>query len=276
MSGASGPRIKKNRGSESKERTGKTSLKEEWLDKMDTNGDSPRLYVQKTSSYTFKCLWCQTKDLSVDNIGRVAIVQHAKTKKHRDLANIRMGRVPNQVLFNVLDDVNEDETGTTNNNEDEGQDVEEERSAGPNKSVRRGIQDYFKRSEEPVAEVACPALKMNLDNKAVKAEIKIALKAVEADWSYSSLDNISEFLVEIAPDSQILRKVQMKSSKLSYVISHGLGPYFHEILVKDLEQAPSFTLGLDSATTKQLGLSKSLDFKVRFFSERFGMVSFYK
>jgi hypothetical protein len=101
-------------------------------------------------------------------------------------------------------------------------------------------------------------------------------KAVEADWSYSSLDNISEFLVDIAPDSQILQKVQMKSSKLSYVVSHGLGPYFHEILVKDLEKAPSFTLGLHSATTKQLGLSKSLDFKVRFFSERFGMVSFYK
>ena len=63
-------------------------------------------------------------------------------------------------------------------------------------------------------------------------------------------------------------------SPSSYVVSHGLGPYYHEILVKDMKLAPSFTLGLDSATTKQLGLSKSLDFKVRYFSERFGMVSF--
>jgi hypothetical protein len=115
---------------------------------------------------------------------------------------------------------------------------------------------------------------LNLENQAVRGEIKVALKAVESDWSYSSCDDICELFVDIAPDSQILKKMKMKSSKLSYVISHGLGPYFHDLLVKDLKQAPSFTLGLDSATTKQLGLTKSLDFKVRYYSDRFGKVRF--
>ena len=42
---------------------------------------------------------------------------------------------------------------------------------------------------------------MKLDNKAMKAEIKLALNAVESDWSYSSLDDICDMLVDIAPDS---------------------------------------------------------------------------
>ena len=270
MPGPPAPPGRKRNGGEGKERTGKNSFKDSWLDEADANGDQPRLYIQKTSIYTFKCSWCQSKDLWVDNIGQTAVVQHAKTKKHRDLSNIRTGRNPNQVVFNVV--VAEDETIANNNEEGN---VQEEIPAGEtSRSGRRGIQDYFSKTKESVAVIACPALKMNLESMAVRAEIKIALKAVEADWSYNSLDNISEFLVDIAPDSKILQNIKMKSSKLSYVVSHGLGPYYHDILVKDMKLAPSFTLGLDSATTKQLGLSKSLDFKVRYFSERFGMVSF--
>ena len=39
MSGAPGPGIKRKRGGEGKERTGKISLKEAWLDEVDANGD---------------------------------------------------------------------------------------------------------------------------------------------------------------------------------------------------------------------------------------------
>ena len=186
---------------------------------------------------------------------------------------MRSGRNPNQITYNVDYDENENDPAANNNEAD----IEEGREgveAAPNVGGRRGIRDFFKQTEKPV-DIPCPEIKMNLENKAVRAEIKLALKAVESDWSYNSLDNISEFLVDVAPDSNILKKIKMKSSKLSYVISHGLGPHFHEILVKDLKKAPSFTLGLDSATTKQLGLTKSLDFKVRYFSDRHGMVRLF-
>ena len=138
-------------------------------------------------------------------------------------------------------------------------------------SRRGGIKNFFKSVEKPATQPNL-VIKTSLETMAVKAEIKIALKAVESNWSYRSLDNFSKFLADLAPDSQILQKVKMKSRKLSYTISHGLGPHFHDILLKDLMNAPCFTLGLDSATTKHLGLSKSLDFKLRFFSERLGMV----
>ena len=148
----------------------------------------------------------------------------------------------------------------------------EQRDVNENVKVR-GIQSFFvplasnNNSSEQIKE------KVTLGDKAVKGEIKIALKAIEANWSYGSLNNICEVLCDIAPDSLILKKMQMKDRKLSYLISHGLGPHFRELLAKDVRSAPCYVLGLDSATSKQLGLSKCLDFKLRFFSERFNLVS---
>ena len=108
----------------------------------DINGDSPKLYVQKTSMYTFKCTWCQSKELSVDNIGRGALIQHAKTRKHKDIANVRTGRDPGQVVFNVT--ANDVINAETNNNEAENEEVETlEPAAGSSGGGKKGIMDFF-------------------------------------------------------------------------------------------------------------------------------------
>ena len=257
----------------SKARTGKSAFKDSWMEGYDENGDAFKCYVQKTSKFSFKCTWCQSRDLAVDNVGQHAPISHAKSKKHKDVAKTRR-------KIESRDQIEEGEPKTDdpvveNNNVDANQ-SEEGKEGGEGgieecQARKQVISNFFK----PVQKnMDIPAeVRMNLENKAVRAEIKIALKAVDADWSYNSLDDICDVLIDIAPDSNILKK--MKSSKLSYVISHGLGPHFKEILLDDLGRAPCFTLGLDSATTKQLGLSKSLDFKVRFFSERSGMVGLY-
>ena len=227
--------------------------------------------MQKTSIYTFKCSWCQSSDIAVDNNGKAGLVQHFKSKKHKDIANLRSGRISDQLTFDIQTD--ENVSAATINEEEVDDDglIDGEGVAVPSNSEKRGIKSFFKPCEKRV-DIVPSDLRMNLENQAVSAEIKIGLKAVESDWSYNSLDNMCEFLVDIAPDSKILKKLHFKRNKLSYLISHGLGPHFHEALVKDLKDAPTFTLGLDSATTKQLGLTKSLDFKVRYFSARHGMV----
>jgi hypothetical protein len=251
-----------------KGRTGRSSFKDVWLNETDVNGDRLSLYVQKTSIYTFKCTWCQTGDLAVDNIGKMGVIQHAKSKKHRSVADHRNGRVANQMFLAPHREEEQvdapEQAEADNNNEPEGRELPDgERRGG-------GIMNYFQQADKLVLPV--PTEKMSLGNKATKATIQIALKSVESNWSYNSLDTFPEFLASIAPDSAILQKVKFKASKLSYMISHGLGPHFHDILLDDLRKAHSYTLGLDSATTKHLGLSKSLDFKVRFYSERMGMV----
>ena len=256
------------RGGVGQGRSGKIHFKDSWLDQLDKNGDSPRLYVQKTSVFTFKCIWCLSGDLAVDNIGKTAIFQHAGSKNHRFVAGLRSGRVKDQVVFDGKEpehDINDPENGEVENNNPE-------LVADRLQVVGGGIKSFFKPMMRGPAVVPNPEKKMSLETKSNRAVIKIALKAVQSNWSYNSLDTFPEFLADIAPDSQILQKIKLKSSKLSYVISHGLGPHFHDILMDDLKNAPCYTLGLDAATTKQLGLTKSLDFKLRFFSGRLGMV----
>ena len=52
------------------------------------------------------------------------------------------------------------------------------------------------------------AEKITLGNKAVRGEIKLALKAIESNWSYQSMGNICKVLCDIAPDSLILQKMK--------------------------------------------------------------------
>ena len=53
---------------------GKAQFKDEWLEEGDTNGDERN----ECSMCTFKCIWCQSGEFYVDNLGKVAMVQYAK------------------------------------------------------------------------------------------------------------------------------------------------------------------------------------------------------
>ncbi len=50
------------------------------------------------------------------------------------------------------------------------------------------------------------------------------------------------------PDSKIARKFSIHHSKMSYVISHGLGPYFCDQLIKDIKNCERFVLYFDEQT----------------------------
>jgi len=72
------------------------------------------------------------------------------------------------------------------------------------------------------------------------------------------------------PDSKIAQQFNMQSKKLSYVISHGIGPYFHRDLVKQLKRCEKFVLCIDEQTNVQN--KKQLDLLVKFWSYDEGLV----
>ena len=55
----------------------------------------------------------------------------------------------------------------------------------------------------------------------------------------------------MCPDSEIAKGVKMSRTKLSYVIGHGLGPYFLQKTVDNILNTPGtyFTLHFDETTT---------------------------
>ena len=65
----------------------------------------------------------------------------------------------------------------------------------------------------------------------------------------------------------MFEKLKLHSSKVAYIVSHGLGPHYHQETMKDVRQAPAFTLGMDGATFKVNGVTKHVDLWVRHWSE---------
>ncbi|CAF5160527.1 unnamed protein product [Rotaria magnacalcarata] len=66
------------------------------------------------------------------------------------------------------------------------------------------------------------------------------------------------------PDSDIAQTFNMERKKLSYVISHGLGPFFHRNLVEDIRQCERFVLCFDEQKNYQN--NKQLDIIFKYWS----------
>ena len=107
-----------------------------------------------------------------------------------------------------------------------------------------------------------PSVRVHAD-KVTEAEIIWVLKMVESNLSYNSSEDLVEVLQRMAPDSMVLKDMQLKRSKSMYVLCYGLYPYYLNQLVKRIKQSPTFTLGTDSATFKLHSLSKVVDIDIR-------------
>ncbi|CAF2889007.1 unnamed protein product [Rotaria sp. Silwood2] len=71
------------------------------------------------------------------------------------------------------------------------------------------------------------------------------------------------------PDSKIATEFSI-SKKISYVLSHGLGPYFHQQLIKSLKRNGKFVLCFDEQTNNQN--RKQLDLLVKYWCYDEGLV----
>ena len=83
---------------------------------------------------------------------------------------------------------------------------------------------------------------MSLPDQICKAEALWALKTAKDDFSFRASDGFPQLLQRICPDSEIAKGVKMSCTKVSYVISHGLGPYFLQKTVDDILNTQELTL----------------------------------
>ncbi|CAF0854255.1 unnamed protein product [Adineta steineri] len=202
----------------------KTKFNETWLDKSDENGNSVKTWLKKGSSETtFICILCRTGDLDCANKGWKAIEQHMHKEKHKK--NLNAVKNNSKFIFPVS-------TATTNSTS-----ANTIQLANQNKSLA-------------------------FDDQITKAEILWALKSVQHGFSYKSSDNTGKLFQTMFPDSKIAEKFSIQHAKMSYVISHGLGPYFRNQLVEDLKNCQRFVLCFDEQTNNQN--KKQLDLLVRY------------
>ncbi|CAF0875911.1 unnamed protein product [Didymodactylos carnosus] len=111
---------------------------------------------------------------------------------------------------------------------------------------------------------------LNFDEQVTKAEIVWALTASQRGYSYNSCDELGDVFRTMFPDSKIAEQFSIQSKKMSYDMSHGLGPYFHRRLIEDLKRNEKFVLCFDEQINHQN--NKQLDLLVKYWCHDKGLV----
>ena len=76
-------------------------------------------------------------------------------------------------------------------------------------------------------------------------------------------ENVAACYQQQFPDSSIAKNVSIGTTKMSYLVSYGLRPYFNEMTIKDIVQGNSyFTLHFDETITAQV--KKQMDLLVHY------------
>lgn len=223
-----------------------TQFNTSWLSRVDANNDPVKIWLKMGStSTTFKCSLCQTSDLSCGNQGWKAVEQHMNIHKHKQI----LSQWKNNMKFTVS---TQSSSSSTN----------------PSTSTSTSI---------PILERSNNKDKtLSLEDQITKAEILWSLNVAAKGFSYSSCDELNELFSSMFPDSAIATKFTIQADKMSYVISHGLGPYFKKLMIEDVKKADKFVLIFDEQTNNQN--KKQLDMFLRYWSnEKQGVTNrFYK
>ena len=78
-------------------------------------------------------------------------------------------------------------------------------------------------------------IELHLKNtNTARAEIVWTLKSVLSGFSARSCDDMSQTLTAMYPEIHELKSFQMSRTKATYVVNHGLAPYFKSLLKNDL------------------------------------------
>ena len=85
----------------------------------------------------------------------------------------------------------------------------------------------------------------------IKAEILLALKAVDSNFSFASADGNGKLFREMFPDSYIAKGYKQSKTKIKYSIQFGLAPYFMQSLQNDFV-GRAFSFKFDETTTSQV------------------------
>lgn len=96
-----------------------------------------------------------------------------------------------------------------------------------------------------------------------KLELLWCMKIVTSNWSFNSCADLSEFIKNVHPE--IPKEFSLSTSKIRYIITYALGPYFKRQLLTDIGSS-FYTIHYDETTNSKS--TKELQVGIRYFSTK--------
>ena len=110
-------------------------------------------------------------------------------------------------------------------------------------------------------------LDIHMKNEAVtRAEIRWALKGVMSNLSLNSCKQIADLFRSIFSDSSVAKRFTLTPSKCSYVICHGIAPFFKTLLPDELKEALFYVMSYDESLNHITQIDQ-MDVIVRFWDD---------
>ena len=207
------------------------------LDWMNKEEYKDWLLPEQSDNTKARCKFCR-RTFSLSNMGEPSQKSHAQGKKHQSIIQ-RSEKNPSVKDFLEKKDVAEASTSE---------------ESGPSTLVM----------SSSVEQKSSFVTKFALTKEHHKAEIIWALKSVMSHFSYNSAHDITDIFKAMFPDSSIAQHMSCGPTKLSYLISFGIAPYFRDLLLADLKQTSCFVVSFDESFNHELQ-KEQMDFTVRYF-----------
>lgn len=216
-----------------------------WLDSKvfpEFSGWLDLVVSDANSAYCQVCL----KSFKLSNMGKQAIVSHAKGPTH--VKNMRAKASQPAISFFTTPSPLKDVQPTPST------------SATKELLVVPGT-----------SQTSLKSFSVNEDD-VTSAEAIWALHVITGKMSLNSCDETSAAFKNMFPDSKIARSFSMGKTKASYVINHGLAPYFQEMLQNNMKQCSDYVVCFDESLNKFVQRGQ-MDLCVRFWEVNLQKVS---
>ena len=111
-----------------------------------------------------------------------------------------------------------------------------------------------------------PSSRFYEKDEITKAEIRWCLQTVSSHFSQSAAGACSELFKIMFPDSEIAQGITLGRSKVAYIITYGLGPFFRRELLDDYDASLPFSAAFDESLNK-ISQSSQMDVCIRYWSK---------
>jgi len=252
----------------------KTTFSAEWTNGKLNPEIAPWIERVRTDPFAAHCSVCRV-NFNLSNMGRTAVVSHMKGLKHIRNCGAKSSQGTLASYVTVTTPASACSSHTAAVTDSQSSMTDREKNIGSN-VVQPSVR-VSSSVDEPGTSTATPervhALRDFVSNDQVtKAEILWALKCVMSHYSLNSCRDIKQIMNLMFPDSVIARKITLGSTKLSYVITHGLATYFHSDLTKTLNSCSEYVVCFDEALNK-VAQRGQMDIVVRFWDNKTQLVT---
>lgn len=213
------------------------------------------------------------KTIVLSNMGRRALDSHATSKKHIQSISTGMKSSDIKDFFHglkgpVVKTENPHENNKASEDGNEENTIDESSLVIPPPPPVAGVsQDpNCQTDQHNITEIVQPAPPLSrwLQSKeSRKAEILWTLKCVQNHQSFRDNEHTSQLFQNMFWDSNIARQYSLGKTKMAYLTTFGLSPYFKDMLLNNVRQSDFFMVIFDEAFNDILQ-KEQMDILVRF------------